>query len=85
MNCFDCAALDRQCAAVGVCQDCGAGVCADHARVHPRWLTRMAVINRVVRVQPPARVLLCPVCEAARDAAADGTSYGHLYQAGVGS
>jgi len=70
MECFDCAAVDRQRPAVGICHDCGAAVCAEHARVVPRWLTRAAAINRVVQVEPPGRLVLCPVCEAARDAAA---------------
>lgn len=85
MNCFDCAALDRQRAAVGICRDCGAGVCSDHARLSPRWLTRLEVINRTVRVEPPARVLLCPVCEAAREAAGVGITQPQPHEAWIGS
>ncbi len=70
MNCFDCAALGDQVPAVAICADCGAGACRRHAHVAPRWLTRTAVINRVVAVEPPARTLRCAVCQAARDAAA---------------
>ena len=69
MNCLDCAGAGVAAEAVGTCHDCGSGVCAQHARVLPRWLTRIAVINRVERVEPPGRLLLCPVCEAARSAA----------------
>ena len=72
MNCFDCASLGRQETAVGICADCGAGVCADHARLSPHWLTRTEVINRVVAVEPPARVLRCPVCHTARGVAEAG-------------
>ena len=68
MNCFDCAALGDLTPAVAVCADCGAGACAAHARVSPRWLTRVMAINRVVAVEPPARTIRCAVCQAARDA-----------------
>ena len=71
MNCFDCAALGQQVPAVGVCADCGAGICPDHARLSPHWLTRTAVINRQITVEPPARILRCPVCQAARHAAGE--------------
>ena len=73
MNCMDCTAIDRPRPAVAICHDCGAGVCLDHAHVEPRWLTRTAAINRVLRIEPPARLVLCPVCEAARNAAVGGT------------
>ena len=69
MNCFDCAALGDQVPAVAICADCGAAACQRHAHVTPRWLTRIAVINRVVAIEPPARTIRCGVCQAARDAA----------------
>ena len=69
MNCLDCASLGRHTPAVGICTDCGAGICADHARLSPHWLTRTAAVNRVVAVEPPARLLRCPVCQSAHDAA----------------
>ncbi len=69
MNCFDCAAIGTMTAAVGVCRDCGAGLCVDHVQVNARWLTRTAVINRTVVVEPPAREIRCRVCQAAHDAA----------------
>ena len=69
VNCFDCAALGDQVPAVAICADCGAAICQRHAHVTPRWLTRTAVINRTVAVEPPARTICCGVCQAARDAA----------------
>ena len=69
MKCFDCDALGAHAAAVAICADCGAAVCAGHAHVTARWLTRTMVINRVVAVEPPARTIRCAVCQAARDAA----------------
>ncbi len=68
MNCFDCAALGDPTPAVAICADCGAAVCAAHAHVSPRWLTRTLVFNRVVPVEPPARAIRCGICHAAADA-----------------
>ena len=75
MNCFDCASLGHSNDAVAVCADCGAALCHDHAHVSAHWLTRTAVINRTVRVEPPARMIRCGVCQAAHDAA-PATHYG---------
>ncbi len=74
MNCLDCASLGNPVVAAGVCADCGAGVCHVHAEVSPRWLTRIAVIDRVVKVEPPGRILRCLVCLAAHDAV-EGSHY----------
>jgi len=75
MKCFDCASLGRSTGAVAVCVDCGGAVCHDHANVSAHWLTRTAVINRTVNVEPPARMIRCGVCQAAHDAA-PGFGYG---------
>ena len=72
MKCFDCAAAADTADAVAVCTACGAGVCSDDAHVTPRWLTRTAVINRTVRVEPPARSIRCGLCQQAHDAAIGG-------------
>jgi hypothetical protein len=69
VNCFDCAGLGQTTAAAAVCVDCGAAVCYDHAHVTARWLTRTAVINRTVVVEPPARTIRCSLCRQAHDAA----------------
>lgn len=69
MNCFDCAARGELTTAVAICAGCGAGLCLGHAHVEPRWLTRIAAINRTVAVDPPARVVRCRVCTQAEDAA----------------
>jgi hypothetical protein len=82
MNCLDCAAHGLCAAAVAICVDCGAGVCWDHSEVEPRWLTRTAVINRVVVVEPPARVVRCGVCSEARGAA---TQPGQRVRSGHGA
>ena len=77
MNCLDCAqaaAWDR--AAVGICRDCGAAVCLDHAVVRDRRRIRQAVIMYSLPVEPPARVLRCTTCDAAYRAAPDSTLEG---------
>ena len=74
MNCFDCSAIGDTAGAVAICADCGAAVCAAHAHVTPRWLTRTMVINRVVAVEPPARTIRCTVCQVSRDTA-DGVRH----------
>jgi hypothetical protein len=79
MNCLDCATTHIDRAAVGTCIDCGAAVCADHAVVRSRHLTRTAVINRQVPVEPAARVFRCRICDAARVAQHDGR-LGAIYE-----
>ena len=69
MKCFDCAGLGRDIDAVAVCIGCGAAVCPNHAHVTPHWLTRTAVINRTVRVEPPTRAIRCGLCQQAHDTA----------------
>jgi hypothetical protein len=68
MNCYDCATLGQSTAAVAACIDCGAGLCVEHAVIAPRYLTRLAVINRVETVEPPARAMRCEICAAAQEA-----------------
>lgn len=71
MNCYDCAIVADSRDAVAVCADCGAGVCIEHAVSSMHWLTRTHVINRLERVEPPARVIRCGTCHAARGDFAD--------------
>jgi hypothetical protein len=78
MDCFDCAALYRVTSAVAVCADCGAGMCPEHTRVSPRWLMRIVPIGRRERTGPPARVIRCAVCQAARDAVPDAAPSDHV-------
>jgi len=75
MNCIDCSSLNQRTDAVAVCGDCGAALCHSHAHVSPHWLTRTAVINRTVTIEPPARTIRCAVCQTAREAAT-GSHYG---------
>jgi hypothetical protein len=70
MNCYDCATQDHLARpAVGVCHDCGAAVCDHHAVTRSHHLTRTELVNRVVVVEPAARMLRCTTCDAAYAAA----------------
>jgi hypothetical protein len=68
MNCFDCANAGNVVPAVAICHDCGGGICIDHAVTTRPHLTRTATISRIIVVDPPARLIRCPTCTAARDA-----------------
>ena len=68
MNCFDCSLAGETAPAVAVCHDCGAAVCLGHAFVRRHHLTRTATINRIIVVEPPARLVRCATCAAADDA-----------------
>lgn len=70
MNCLDCAATGETLAAVGVCRDCGSGLCLDHVVTSPLYLTRTMALAREVNVEPPGRVLRCELCHTAFEAAA---------------
>lgn len=71
MNCYDCAVTGDHRDAVAVCADCGAAVCIEHSVSARHWLTRSALINRVERVEPPARIIRCGTCYAAHAAGGD--------------
>jgi hypothetical protein len=70
VNCLDCTTAGQPTAAVAVCHACGAAVCTDHAVVREHHLTHTVPLNRVVVVEPPARLVWCTTCAAAHDAAA---------------
>jgi hypothetical protein len=69
MNCLDCHD-DRQLVvpAVAVCVQCGAGCCREHSasRTGPRF--RFGALGREDLVQPPARLIMCNICDAAERA-----------------
>lgn len=70
MHCLDCCMNSGdEHDAVAICHSCGAAVCERHASALPVYLTRIGVIMREERVEPPAREILCPTCLAARLAA----------------
>ena len=71
MNCYDCATAGDHRHAVGICVDCGAAVCIEHAVTARHWLTRTQTIMRVERVEPPARIIRCETCNAAHVARGD--------------
>ncbi len=84
MNCFDCTLAGTATPAVAVCHDCGAGVCAQHAKEREHHLTRTATINRIITVEPPARLIFCTVCTSAHDAAHHDAEPTHHHHADAG-
>ncbi|GCD35267.1 DUF2180 family protein [Streptomyces chrestomyceticus] len=69
MQCFDCAELGRETAALAVCADCGAAACAAHAAAVPRTVHRTAGLGRST-AHSAGRRLLCTHCRHAATAAA---------------
>ncbi|WP_443034884.1 DUF2180 family protein [Streptomyces sp. BE133] len=67
-HCLDCRTAGTNSTTVGVCQSCGAGVCAAHARTAPRNVRRGSLIGSPGEAE--ARTVLCPVCAAAEAPAA---------------
>lgn len=69
MHCFDCAEQNVERLAVGVCIDCGAGVCAEHAHAVRHHAT-CRMTHGMAAVQLPARttarILRCPSCTEVR-------------------
>ncbi|WP_189147997.1 DUF2180 family protein [Streptomyces lacrimifluminis] len=68
MNCLDCADIGAQVAAVGVCSQCGAAVCAVHCEISQQFLTCTKPISRTHVTDPPVRRLLCGPCAGAHRA-----------------
>jgi hypothetical protein len=74
MNCLDCNSPTTHVTAVAVCQDCGAGICADHAVTENRYLTRTVALGMPIAVEPPGRIIRCPTCAQASNALRNATS-----------
>ena len=53
MNSLECALQDRATTAVGLCHDCGAGVCIHHAGISERQLTRIMTVVVQAKSTPP--------------------------------
>ncbi|WP_329553651.1 DUF2180 family protein [Streptomyces sp. NBC_00696] len=68
MHCLDCAGIQMSTPASGVCSQCGAAVCAEHAVVSRQSLTCTRPVYRQVVVTPSARRVLCTTCAAAHAA-----------------
>jgi hypothetical protein len=55
MNCFECAKVNDAVSAVGVCQQCGVGLCLDHLIEAHEFLvggTHYACPHEIPRVKP---------------------------------
>ncbi|MEW1996950.1 DUF2180 family protein [Streptomyces coelicoflavus] len=63
MHCLDCQTAGSNSPCVGVCRRCGAGVCAQHARIATHSMRLGPVIGTPAEAE--ARTVLCPLCAAA--------------------
>jgi hypothetical protein len=65
VNCLDCQDSSTDAPAVGVCHQCGAGVCAEHAVIKWQRLSCVRAVARVVVIDRPVRRVLCQACARA--------------------
>ena len=65
MNCYVCALIKRECTAIGLCNQCSAGLCIHHAIDVTQSITRGDPIVHVVELPLKARRLVCQVCKDA--------------------
>lgn len=65
VNCYVCAQSRHSQPAVGLCHNCSAGLCLEHAIEEPQDVIVYALINREVALPKRARQLLCGKCEEA--------------------
>ncbi len=61
MNCYDCHQNGTATPAIGICEECGAGICPQHAIQATQNHTVTLPMGRTVR--PPIRELLCTDCQ----------------------
>lgn len=76
MNCYDCHQTGDATPAIGVCHDCGAGICAEHTTESLITLTVITATNWQAPVVPPQRRIRCRTCAVANDAARELSSAG---------
>jgi hypothetical protein len=62
MLCYDCSKNGKDREAVGLCHNCSAGLCVDHACLIADPLTAMYPVVREVVLPKKARQLLCATC-----------------------
>jgi hypothetical protein len=65
MNCYVCAQRDSERTAVGLCHNCSAGLCIEHAHEKCIEVTNDSLINRIMTLPLKARQLLCHLCKQA--------------------
>ncbi|MER7945124.1 DUF2180 family protein [Streptomyces sp. NPDC094458] len=63
MHCLDCRTMGTNSPTIGICQACGAGACAVHARIAPRTVRLGSPLG--VPGETGARRVLCLLCAAA--------------------
>ena len=62
MLCYECSEGGKSREAVGLCHNCSAGLCSDHARVTAVPITTTYPLCRTVVLPRKARQFLCATC-----------------------
>ena len=65
MLCYECSKNARSREAVGLCHNCSAGLCSDHACVTAVPVTTTYPVSKTVVLPQKARQFLCATCLAA--------------------
>jgi hypothetical protein len=65
MQCYECAVLGKETQAVGLCHNCSAGLCREHASVRRRPVTALYPIVKIIELPHQAREMLCSLCKTA--------------------
>ena len=65
MLCYECSRTGKSREAVGLCHNCSAGLCGDHACIADLPLTKMYPLFKPVVLPQRARQFLCSTCIAA--------------------
>jgi hypothetical protein len=63
MNCYDCHQDGTTTPAIGICEQCGAGICPDHSTQDTQHHPMTLPMGRIVR--PQMRQLVCTECHHA--------------------
>lgn len=65
MNCYPCMLLNCERPAIGLCDQCSAGLCIDHAIDAGHIVTTVVPLGRIVELPLKARRLVCEICKQA--------------------
>jgi hypothetical protein len=65
MRCYECSQAGTAKEAIGICQHCSAGLCADHVYVEADPLTTLYAVFQARVLPKKARLLFCKTCQEA--------------------
>ncbi len=65
MQCYECAVLDKETQAAGLCHNCSVALCREHAILRSRSVTAPYPVYKIIELPHQAREMLCSVCKTA--------------------